>query len=270
MAMNLVGRPELAHNGIGRRGMSSAVGSAAVHAAIALTLLAAWRVGSESAAPETARLLIPHHLVWLPHADAGGGRSGGGDRSPAPARQARQIGRDTTTIALSPPASTSTLTDNPPEDLPAIPARPMADATQTLAGAIESDSTATAAGPGSAGTGTALGTDRGVGDGRGPGFGPGAARGGPGVSVPTVIQQVSPQYTAEAMRARIQGSVWIECVVMPDGTVGELRIMRSLDRLFGLDEEAVKAARRWRFRPGRVNGEPVPVVVTMELVFSLR
>lgn len=88
--------------------------------------------------------------------------------------------------------------------------------------------------------------------------------------MPTLIEQVRPSYTADAMRARVQGSVWIECVVLPDGSVGDLRIMRSLDRRFGLDDEAIKAARRWRFRPGRMNGVPVPVVVTIELMFSVR
>ena len=64
--------------------------------------------------------------------------------------------------------------------------------------------------------------------------------------------------------------MWIECVVQTDGTVGDLRVMRSLDRRFGLDEEAIAAAKRWRFRPGTLNGKPVPVVVTIELSFSVR
>ena len=75
---------------------------------------------------------------------------------------------------------------------------------------------------------------------------------------------------ADAMRMRIQGSVWIECVVMPDGTVGDARIMRSLDARFGLDEEALIAARQWRFHPGTLYGKPVPVVISIELMFSVR
>lgn len=88
--------------------------------------------------------------------------------------------------------------------------------------------------------------------------------------MPTLIERVPPKYTPDAMRARIQGSVWIECVVQADGTVGNARIIQSLDRRFGLDEEAMAAARRWRFRPGLLNGKPVPVVVTIELMFSVR
>lgn len=83
-------------------------------------------------------------------------------------------------------------------------------------------------------------------------------------------RQVKPPYTADAMRLRIQGSVWVECVVLPDGSVGDTRIIRSLDPRHGLDEEALAAARQWRFKPGTLNGKPVPVVVSIELMFSVR
>jgi protein TonB len=81
---------------------------------------------------------------------------------------------------------------------------------------------------------------------------------------------VKPQYTADAMRAKVQGTVWLECVVMPDGSVGDIKIVRSLDSVFGLDQEAIKAARNWKFVPGVRGGEPVPVLVTIELTFTLR
>ena len=58
--------------------------------------------------------------------------------------------------------------------------------------------------------------------------------------------------------------------VLVDGTIGDIRILRSLDKQFGLDEEAIKAAKQWRFLPGRRFGEPVPVIVTIELAFTLR
>jgi protein TonB len=81
---------------------------------------------------------------------------------------------------------------------------------------------------------------------------------------------VKPKYTAGAMRAKIQGVVVLECIVLPDGTVGDVQVKRSLDRTFGLDEEAVKAARQWQFAPGTRLGQPVPVIVSIELSFSLR
>ncbi len=93
---------------------------------------------------------------------------------------------------------------------------------------------------------------------------------GNGVTSPTVLREVKPQYTAEAMRAKVQGTVWLQCVVMPDGTVGNVQVTKSLDSTFGLDQEAIKAAKSWRFRPGTRMGEPVPVLVTIELTFTLR
>jgi len=98
---------------------------------------------------------------------------------------------------------------------------------------------------------------------------PGVVRAGNGVTIPRLIKQVRPQYTAEAMRARIQGSVMVECVVNTDGTVSNARVIRSLDATFGLDQEAIKAAKQWLFAPGTRNGEPVPVMVSIELTFTL-
>jgi len=57
---------------------------------------------------------------------------------------------------------------------------------------------------------------------------------------------------------------------MPDGSVSEVQITKSLDSTFGLDQEAIKAAKQWRFKPGMRQGEPVPVRVTIELTFTLR
>ena len=72
------------------------------------------------------------------------------------------------------------------------------------------------------------------------------------------------------MRAKVQGAIRLECVVLPDGTVGEIRVTKSLDGRHGLDEQAIAAARQWRFRPGMMNGRPVAVVVSIELTFTLR
>jgi TonB family protein len=98
----------------------------------------------------------------------------------------------------------------------------------------------------------------------------GVVRPGNGVTMPRIIREVKPQYTAEAMRAKVQGGVLLECVVQTDGTVGDVRVIRSLDTTYGLDQEAIKAAKQWKFAPGTRNGEPVPVMVTIELTFTLR
>jgi protein TonB len=87
--------------------------------------------------------------------------------------------------------------------------------------------------------------------------------------LPRLIKDVKPQYTSEAMRAKVQGAVLVECVVLTDGTVGDLKVVRSLDKVYGLDEEAIKAAKQWRFAPGTREGVPVPVLITIELTFTL-
>ena len=118
----------------------------------------------------------------------------------------------------------------------------------------------------------------GDGPGRGPGTGPGEdgnRGGGPrqvgnGVTSPQPLVQVKPQYTSDAMRARIQGSVTLEVVVKSDGTVGAVRLVKSLDRVFGLDDAAVRAARQWTFKPGTFEGRPVDVLVHIVLDFRIQ
>jgi len=92
-------------------------------------------------------------------------------------------------------------------------------------------------------------------------------RPGEGATDPTLVRQVPPKYTADAMRAGIQGIVELEAVVLTDGRVGEVRVVKSLDTRYGLDEQAVAAARQWLFRPGQIDDRPVPVLVTLVLEF---
>src|SRR5262249_53089057 len=84
----------------------------------------------------------------------------------------------------------------------------------------------------------------------------GIYRAGNGVTLPRIIHEVHPNYTSEAMHARIQGGVALECIVQPDGSVGKVTVLRSLDSQFGLDDEAVKAAKQWKFEPGTRDGKP--------------
>lgn len=72
------------------------------------------------------------------------------------------------------------------------------------------------------------------------------------------------------MKAKIQGSVSMTVVVRPSGDVGEITVSRSLDKDHGLDQQAINAARQWKFKPGTREGKPVPVEVTIEMTFTLR
>jgi len=91
-----------------------------------------------------------------------------------------------------------------------------------------------------------------------------------GVQSPRLLRDTKPQYTQEAMSELIEGDVWLEAVVLPDGTVGDTRITESLDMKYGLDVAALMAAKQWRFEPGTLDGEPVPVRVPIVIEFNLR
>jgi TonB family protein len=91
-----------------------------------------------------------------------------------------------------------------------------------------------------------------------------------GVTPPVAVTMPKPQYTAGAMHEKIQGRVKVACVVLADGSVGEATIIESLDRVYGLDEEALKAVRTWHFKPGTKDGRPVVVRTEIELTFALR
>jgi protein TonB len=91
----------------------------------------------------------------------------------------------------------------------------------------------------------------------------------PGLIPPRVVRQVLPQYTAEAMRARIEGTVVLEAVVDTDGRVSAIHIVRSIDELNGLDEQAVRALEKWQFTPGLKDGEAVPVLITSQSKFTM-
>jgi TonB family protein len=179
--------------------------------------------------------------------------------------------------AIAPSSTPIDVTPMPPQ--PDIQVQPMASGLATLPGITNSPpgppTTSTGSGAnGGAGTGDGGGIGPGKGDGRGPGygrnFGDGVPGPGNGVTTPVLLREVKPAYTGDAMRAKVQGSVLVECIVNADGTVGDARVARSLDGVFGLDQEALKAAKQWRFRPGTFRGQPVPVRVTIELTFTLR
>jgi TonB family protein len=98
----------------------------------------------------------------------------------------------------------------------------------------------------------------------------GVYRPGNGITMPRLIHEERPRYTPEAMAAKIEGTVLVQGVVGVDGSVIQAQLVRSLDAIYGLDQEALKAARAWRFEPGQRNGNAVPVMITIELTFKLK
>ena len=125
--------------------------------------------------------------------------------------------------------------------------------------------------PGTLSTGVGDKPGTGIGDQAGPGSGGDDVFGvGNGVSSPIPLRRPPPAYTAEAMRARLQGVVVLSCIVRPDGRCSDIRVTKSLDMMFGLDEQAVASAKEWVFRPGMRLGHAVPVVVSLEIGFTIR
>jgi protein TonB len=225
----------------------------------------------------------PSQLVWANVPGPGGGGGGGGNQMKEPPAQMQTKPIDKIAVPIAKPTP-----QTPPKEIPKqtpeltvalnVPVKPMDAGAIAQVGTIDAPSAPTVSqgsgvsggsGTGS-GTGSGPGRGSGLGDGEGGGTGGGAYQIGNGVLPPELIHRTSPQYTAEAMRAKIQGVSLLSGIVGVDGTLQDIRVSRSLDGTFGLDQEAIKCVRQWRFRPGTRQGRAVPVYVTIEVAFNLR
>ncbi len=213
-----------------------------------------------------------YDLVFVRTVGPGGGGGGGGNNLPDPPRKLEMKAE-----APKPAVVEPIKVDVPPP--PPTPVAPVqtAAAVQFNAGAINGLADAPAPGAGSGGGG-----DKGVGTGSGPGTGPGVGPGlgggvgdglmgpGSGAEPPTLLRGLDPKYTTEAMRAKLQGVVVLEALVSASGAVKDVRVKKSLDAVHGLDQEAIRTARQWLFRPARFQGKPVAYLVEIQMTFNLR
>jgi len=125
------------------------------------------------------------------------------------------------------------------------------------------------------GAGMGSGKNGGLGSGTGGGYGPGSGGGtgggvyhvGGGVSPPTVISSVDPEYSDEARRAKYTGIVVVTLIVDTQGNPQHVSVVRRLG--MGLDEKAVEAVRQYKFRPAMYQGHAVPVEVNIEVNFQI-
>ncbi len=273
--LHLTDRPVELRFGFERQNSSVGAGaSVAAHMAAVAIIFLVMRLAPQALPPQVIDDPATIPLVFLPIPGPGGGGGGGGDPKPEPPRKAQVAQKkdpvSVPTVKLPEPKPTP----EPPKDIPnleiTVPFKEMSAAEMTLPGVVTPSAPAVGGAGAGPGTGAGSGQGSGIGPGYGGGFGGGAFRPGAGITLPVVMREVKPAYTADAMRAKVQGSVWLECIVMPDGSVGDVKVTRSLDPIFGLDQEAIKAAKQWRFRPGMRQGEPVPVIITIELTFTLR
>lgn len=280
----------LAESGDRRRTAGPAVASVSVHlvAGLAAALIAGLGyVSADEPTEPIEREAV--HLVYLALPGPGGGGGGGGLRVKSPPPKAersgeRKLSSPLPARKLPPPIQPTPKPEPPPPPLEAKKLPPIlapvvtAPADQRDVEGVMEKAPAEeppSQGPGTgAGVGTGSGT--GVGEGQGPGLGPGEGGGtgggpyrpGSGVDPPRLLKEVRADYTDEARRRSITGAVLLEIVVMRNGSVGDVRVVRGLGA--GLDERAVQAVRQWRFAAARLKGTPVDVIVEVEVEFRLR
>lgn len=231
------------------------------------------------------------HLVFLVTPGPGGGGGGGGHREPAPPPPAERKGvatlRSPVPVRRPPPrvepppiarpepppvkveppvvAPVVTVAADPRDraGVPWIPAKPAPPA--------ESDSRGPGAGAGvgsGRGAGAGEGDGAGIGAGSGGGTGGGPYRPGSGITAPSILREVKPDYTEDGRRRNLEGDVVVEIVVRSDGTVGNVKLLQGLGS--GLDQRAIDAVRQWRFSPAKRYGTPVDVIVEVAMEFKLR
>src|SRR5262245_55837232 len=219
--------------------------------------------------------LEPYQPKMAPKKQTMGGGGGGGDRSPLPASKGRLP--KVSLKQFTPPMA---VVNNPNPKLtmePSIIAPPDVNLPQVNM-AQYGDPLARIGppsnGPGSGG-GIGSGSGGGVGSGKGGGFGPGEGGGvgggvfrvGGGVTAPSLLHKIEPEYSEEARKAKYQGTVLLYIEVDTSGRATNIKVARSLG--LGLDEKAVEAVRQWKFKPGYKDGKPVTVAATIEVKFRL-
>jgi protein TonB len=230
----------------------------------------------QKAVREQISLIAPDLAPYKPTAkkDMGGG-GGGGDRSPTPASKGKLpklamkqfvppavvIRNEDPKLVMEP-----TLVIQPDANIPKVDIAMLGD--PLARSGIPSNGTGSGAGIGSGkGGGVGSGSGAGFGPGSGGNMGGGAYRIGGGVSPPSVIFKVEPEYSEEARKAKFQGTVVLFVVVDEKGNPRELKVIRPLG--LGLDQKAIEAVEKWRFSPGKKDGKPVPVQATIEVNFRL-
>jgi TonB family protein len=191
---------------------------------------------------------------------------GGGSRSPLPAMKAELP--KPAPKAFTPPLVTI---DHPALVLDASLIAPP-DAWAAPAGAI-GNPLGQIGGGGGFGSGGGNGNGHGTGVGNGNGNGSGGGNGGGiyspgnGVTNPTIVTQVDPEYSDDARKAHLTGFVMLSIVVNTSGKATNIDVIKSLG--MGLDEKAVEAVRRWVFKPGTSKGVPVNVRAQVKVTFTL-
>lgn len=213
-------------------------------------------------------VILAPYTPKVPAAQKSGGGGGGGQRAPTPV--AKGAAPKFAPKQFMPPAVAV-----PKPLLPVVPTitAPVPQINADNYGDPLSKLNDNSAGQGINGLGNGKGG--GIGSGDGDGYGPGSGSGTGGgvfraggeVSSPVLISKVEPEYSEEARKAKYSGTVLLSVVVDEHGIPQDIHVVRQLG--LGLDEKAIEAVQKWRFRPGVRNGKPVRVRATIEVSFRL-
>ena len=95
----------------------------------------------------------------------------------------------------------------------------------------------------------------------------GPLRVGGDVKAPVILNRADPDYTEPARKARVAGIVIVEAIIDKQGNVDQVKVIKGLP--MGLADEAVKAVKKWKFKPGTHNGQPVATIFNLTVNFRL-
>jgi TonB family protein len=230
----------------------------------------------QNAVKEAVQIYAPVDISEFkpkPQKMQGGG--GGGDRSPLPASKGKlpkaSLKQFTPPVVVPQNLQPKLMMDPsiiaPPDvPLPQVNMPQYGDPLAKLGPPSNGPGSGAGIGSGSGG-GVGAGKGGGVGSGEGGGFGGGVFRVGGGVTAPTLLYKVEPEYSEEARKAKYQGTVVLYVEVDPTGKAINPKIVRSLG--LGLDEKAIEAVKKWKFKPGYKDGHAVTVAATIEVNFRL-
>jgi len=261
----------------GGQGRRAGVTSFAIHVGvIALLFLLGTNKAVQQAVKQQIDLIAPDLAPYKPAVkpDKMQGGGGGGDRSPTPVSKGKlpKLANKQFVPPMISHVENPKLVMDPTLIIPPDANIPKVDSPNL--GDPLSKSGLASNGFGSGG-GMGSGRGGGIGPGSGPGFGPGSGGGmgggvykiGGGVSSPSLIYKVEPEYSEEARKAKFQGTVLLYVEVDETGKPRNIRVIRPLG--LGLDQKAIEAVEKWKFSPGKKDGKPVAVQAQIEVNFRL-
>jgi TonB family protein len=245
--------------------------SGVVHVAVLVALLMTGGVvPTPSWEPEHIKIVLPSDLVRYEVTRTEGGGGGLQDKLPP---QKGVPPKASLRVFVPPTARIENM--NPVLSMDqAILGEPAPMAPHSLVGDPNGVLGIISAGPGSNG-GIGSGDHNGVGPRHGPGAGPDGDDGGFGgqggfrdnVTEPVLLWKTEPEYSDDARKAKLQGSVFLRIVVNERGQAESISVTQGLG--LGLDERAIDAVKKWKFRAAMRGGKPVPRVAIVQVTFRL-